>query len=292
MVHLEERYLYINRLKESQVLKPLVTEILSDGVIETLTESYEANSVALNLLIFVKNEDRVSAMTLYDVFSKRRPTKETHWVYDDFVLFALVCTVRKFSLSTEWLKGVLELTITTGSNIDKTVRHTFNNLLSGNLLGNDDFYQISIVCQKLTGQLFVDNLKVDTMLKDLWTKNFPFFESDFLNVISLKAIEIAFESKGILSPIEFFEGVKFSGFFRERVDSVANGISWSVVTLLCAITYCFLFKINLIEDKLINQLFNFSVSVLGIGLLGIFKIQKPMKEKIRKIIYRFWRYTP
>jgi hypothetical protein len=59
------------------------------------------------------------------------------------------------------------------------------------------------------------------MFNFLWRHSFPFFNSPFLNLVSLKALELAFHRKGLLSPEQFFATEQFTDRFLRRTRNIA-----------------------------------------------------------------------
>ena len=81
--------------------------------------------------------------------------------------------------------------------------------------------QVSLVYQFLTGEQDPGEPRLNKMFKFLWRRPFPFFTSPFLNLISLKALELAFHRKGLLNPEQFFATKQFSGRFLHRTRRLA-----------------------------------------------------------------------
>ncbi|MND81371.1 hypothetical protein D3C80_731690 [compost metagenome] len=148
MVYIEEHSAYLQRLKQSP-LAPLLNEILYEPVANYSLETHNANEVAVSLIICVKTNNKVHAEQILNQFSKRKINKESHWIYDNFIVFSLVCAVHKFNLPVHWIRETINVTYSQANPIDKKIKDTFRNILTGNYNSKGDYHQISLVYQFL-----------------------------------------------------------------------------------------------------------------------------------------------
>lgn len=285
MVHLEARHEYLSNLNKSGIVAVLIDEILYDKTGPIEPNPSEASEVALALLRCIRKDKKDWASEIYWRFSHRQPTKESHWIYDEFVMFALCSTVVRFSFDKAWLMKVLALCQNTGSEQTK-IYNSFRNVLSGNLNANGDFYQVSIVYQHLSNAYSYDGNLVDEMLEELWAIEFPFYESVFLNIVSLKAIGLSLQFKGVLKPGELAHSKEFVAKFLKRT----NLISYSI-TIMLLVT--FVIGACIAYWKLYERyptIFAFVTAISGIGLLGILTLRKPINLWLNKGIRKFFGY--
>jgi RsiW-degrading membrane proteinase PrsW (M82 family) len=66
------------------------------------------------------------------------------------------------------------------------------------------------------------------MVSYLWRHPFPWFDSEFLTIISMRAIRAAFEVKGLLNPEQRFATEQFADRFLSRVQRLSKGVAWCV----------------------------------------------------------------
>jgi len=288
MVHIEIQYEYLKKIRQSPEISPLIDIIINESKSAVFqNNNSNAFSVAYDLFVCVQNNRRDKAIEIYDSFSKRHPSKETPWVYNEFVLFSLICAINKFNLDKKWLESVLDLQGQSTDEERRIILSSFRNILAGNFNVKQDFHQISLVCQHYIGLQNYQVDRIDKMIKNLWLKDFPFHSSDFLNVISLKAIQIAFDSKGLLSPQEFQDSKVFVNKFVKRTEIIGKVIVWlvllSVFSILVAVGWHYY---NSQDNKSVwSRIMNFATGTLGVGVIAIFTLRK----KIEGIVIKFIR---
>jgi hypothetical protein len=286
MVHLETKYEYLEKCKEDIQVKNLVNQILKEESIPIIVDQNNASIVAVNLITCIKKNDREMALEIYTQFAKRKPTRESHWIYDEFVVFALLCTVCKFSFDTIWIRDVIHFSSQTRTPELQTINTTFLNILNGNFNVKQDYHQISLVCQHLIKNESYDLERVNKMFAKLWNLPFPFFESTFLNIISIRAIEISFAIKGLLSPQNYFDHQYFIERFFNRTEVAAKICSWFTLLVSAAALYYLLWKVNVTNEKLTS----FIISVTGVGVAAIFGLRKKMQDNVTVYLRKIFGY--
>jgi len=267
MVYIEQQSNFLQQLMQTP-LAPLLKEVLFDDVAEHSLQTHNANEVAINLIICVKTNNKTDAEQIFDQFSKRQYNKDSHWIYDNFIVFCIVSAVHKFRFNPEWITGVINLTYSKASLIDKRIKDTFRNILAGNYDSKGDFHQISVVYRFIAKCEIMDNNRLNDMYIELWEATFPFTDDDFLNVISLKAIEIAFLKKALLNPHEFRLLDTFIPRFRRRCENIADILSWLIIAVITIYSFYLLWilyeKAN--TYPLLSKLLFFLLSISGFGV--------------------------
>ncbi len=285
MVHLETRYEYLKNLNKSDIVAVLIDELLYDKTGPIDSNSSEASEVAIALFRCIRKNEEGLASEIYLRFSKRQPTKESHWIYDEFVIFALCSAVSRFNFDKMWLTKVLSLCPNKGVEQAK-IYDSFRNVLSGNLTANGDFFQVSLVYQHLSGTYSYSDDLINKMFCELWKSEFPFYESSFLNIISLKAIGLTLQLKSILKPEELVHNQKFMTVFLKRTNLISYIITAILLVGIMAIAFIGYWK--LYEDY--PAIFAFVTAISGIGLISIWAKYKPINRWLSKKIRHFWGY--
>lgn len=284
MVHLELKYEYLKIIKQSSEISPLIDLIIDERRSSPFQNiNSNAFSVAHDLLICIFKNDKKRADEMYNNFSKRQPNHETPWVYNEFVLFSLICAVAKFNLDKKWIESVLDLQGQSTDAERRVILSSLRNILAENINVKEDFHQISLVFQHISGKQNFQQERIDKMFKNLWLKDFPFHQSDFLNVISLKAIQIAFNSKGLLSPQDLYDSKIFLRKFTYRTEIFGKTVAWicvvSMFVILVAISWYYY------DKSVFAKAISFTTGILGIGVVAIFKVRKA----IEKIVVKYTR---
>ena len=289
MVYIEEQSAYLSQLKLSP-LAPLLNEVLYDRVAGYSMETHNANEVAVSLIICVKTGNKTDAETILNQFSKRRVNKDSHWIYDNFIVFSIVCAVHKFELSTDWISGAINLTYSAATPVDKKIKDTFRNILTGNYSSRGDYHQISVVYQFLAKDEKPNEARINEMYIELWEASFPFSDDDFLNVMSLKAIEVAFTKKALLNPHQFALMNSFVPSFKKRSEMIAKTVSW---TLIAVITVGSFYLLDLLNEKsksypLFSKVLFFLLSVSGFGVSIFWGWKKGLSKFILMLINKLF----
>lgn len=288
MVHLEVKYEYLASIRQSAEINALTDAILLDKVASVGDFRNDASQVALDLIACVRQNDKNKAEFLYNHFSRRNPTKESHWIHDEFVVFALVCAVQKFSFNDAWVKEVLLLTSQTTDVILQRINETFKNILAGNYNAKGDLHQISLVYQHISKNEDYDNERINKMFCKLWEMKFPFYDSTFLNIVSLKAIELAFELKGLLDPQEYNQSKQFLSRFLDHTLALGSILAWISLILVTGVLYLVLWEASIINEKLTS----FLISVSGITIMGVIGLHKWLKTLFSSSIRKLFGYKP
>ena len=236
----------------------------------------DSNSIACNVFHFVRHADEVRCQELYQQLLSRKPNKETEWIYNDYLVFSLVCAVKKFALPSEWVRQLLALRATQDEEKQR-LNATLSNILAGNLNSREDYHQVSLVYQSLTGEQVPDEARLNKMFNFLWRRPFPFFTSPFLNLISLKAVELAFHRKGLLNPEQFFATEQFTARFLRRTRRLAALlVSVPVVLVIVGLVIATIRYPNNAGVKIVLLL----MSVFGVDVLASIS---GMRDKLRTL---------
>jgi len=291
MVYIEQQSAYLSQFADSPI-ESLLNEILKQEVGKFSDDIHNAGDLALNLLISLKSNDEEKAIKYYTIFNKRQPTKESHWIYDNYILFAIVCTVRKFKLDAQWIRNVINISYNGADQTNKKIKDTFKNILAENYNAKGDFHQISLLYQYLANDGHYQNEAINKMFHHLWVKTFPFFEEDFLNVLSIKAIEIAFSKKALLNEREFYYLNGFVPSFNARADFIAKMFARFIIIGLITVVFYVLWQLNNSEKQypLAVKTIVFLSSFSGVGVLAVWGWKSNLASFFRTFINRLFDY--
>lgn len=242
--------------------------------------------VVQHLLVCVRCNDQATAVALYKKLSTRSPRPETEWIHNDYLVFALVCAVRKFQLDDSWLRRIVHLR-PRDEECNGLINKTFENILAGNYNAREDYHQISEVFQLVTGQSQPDGERSNKMVSYLWRHSFPWFDSDFLIIISMRAIRAAFEAKGLLNPEQSFAAEKFTERFISRVSSISNGFSWLVFGM--AVGGMASLALFYAEDPRGKMVLG-TLAVFGLGLGTLTDLRKKLSAWAEQLLKRLLGY--
>lgn len=249
----------------------------------------DSNSIACNVFHLVRYTDEARCRELYQQLQSRKPNKETEWIYNDYLVFSLVCAVKKFALPGEWVRQLLALRATQDEEKQR-LNATLGNILAGNLNSREDYHQVSLVYQLLIGEQAPDETRLNKMFKFLWRRPFPFFTSPFLNLISLKALELAFHRKGLLNPEQFFATEQFTSRFLHRTRRLAALlVSVPVILLIVGLVIATVRYPNNAGVKVVLLL----MSVFGVDVLAsVSGLRDYLRTRTTAALRRALGYSP
>lgn len=247
----------------------------------------DTDSVVSNLLFYVRRADSAAATSLYQKLATRQVRVDSEWIHNDYLVFALVCVVQKFQLDGKWVRQVLH----NRPNADATQRlinKSFDNLLAGNHNAKEDYHQISIAYQLITQQEQFDGERLHKMFAYLWRHSFPYFESEFLNIVSLRAIRAAFEAKGLTDIEQRFVAEKFAHQFLKRVAKISKILTYSLfILIIIAMSTGAIFYA---ENKWVKGILA-GLTTLGLGASFFADIRSWVALRVEKLVQKFWGYS-
>lgn len=239
------------------------------------------------MLFYVRRADSAAATSLYQKLATRQVRVDSEWIHNDYLVFALVCVVQKFQLDGKWVRQVLH----NRPNADATqwlINKSFDNLLAGNYNAKEDYHQISIVYQLITQQEQFDVERLHKMFAYLWRHSFPYFESEFLNVVSLRAIRAAFEAKGLTDIEQRFVAERFAHQFLKRVSTISKALTYSIfILIIIAMSTGAIFYA---ENKWVKGALA-GLTTLGLGASFFADIRSWVALRVEKLVQKFWGYS-
>ena len=258
------------------------------GLVAPALNPSDTLNTSINLLVYVRQADTVAATSLYQKLSARQSRPDSEWIHNDYFVFALVCTVRKFQLDSQWLRQLMGHRPNSDSE-QRLINKTFDNIIAGNYNAREDYHQISVICQLVTHQEQLEAERLHKMFAYLWRHPFPYFESEFLNIVSLRAIKVSFEAKGLLNPEQRFVTEKFAAHFLARVAVISKVLGYSV--FLVAIVGMSVGAVFYAENKVVRMVLAI-LTTLGLGASFFADIRNWVATRFEKLVRKFWGYSP
>ncbi|MCE7996344.1 MAG: hypothetical protein HEP71_30475 [Roseivirga sp.] len=279
MVFVENKSSYINHLLENGEQKNVVDYLFRDYKATPAVTNYsDARAVSDEILAALAIDNKSRFESAYEAFSSRKPTAKSHWIYNDFLILLLIAGTKKFQVKNDWLHEVIDLRAGGDAELKK-VTHTFTQLLNGNSANTErSFQQIEFVYLFLSGQSNPSNLDLNRLYSNLTKMPFPFYESDFVNVCSLKAIDLIITWKGFSDQEGLVSYKSFLPKFLKRTDSFGKWIVNTIIfILLSGLGYLIYYAIKNPDNKLISLVFTL-MGTLGLSVIGLFKARKKTRE--------------
>jgi hypothetical protein len=197
-------------------------------------ESVNSDTDALyyNFLVAIADNNKQLFEKAYTEFSRKRPSPDSPWVKNDFLVFTLLCGIAKFDLDWGWIRNVLQ-NRTTGSSEQQALDLTFRNISNQNYLSRDNLYSVIIVFLDLFNRPQLGKIEMDETYLSITNSNgILLSKNDFLIVIALRAYDIIILSKETPDSTEMVQLKLFRPLFLERTKVFSNIIFYLIISLM------------------------------------------------------------
>ncbi len=285
MVFVEEKSNYLQKIEKENDLFFLKEYFWHKSVVSITSESKTVHK-----LIFALAHNDISQIEeIIDDYSKREPNPQSAYINNDLITFLFVCIIQKFNLEKQWLINFIEQRKSEEEE-KKSITKTFQNLLNDNFESKDNYFEIVIVYKEILGTIQNNKNILNETYEKLSKKTFPFYDSQFLNLISLRAIDLIILWKGLDDYTEFNNLKTFSQVFDNRVSILSKILSWICILFFLSLTIYFSYKLffgTKEEKDLFSQIFSV-LSLVGFSLIGIGrkKVETFFKNSLNKLYGR------
>ncbi len=227
MVFIEEKSTYLQKFERGNDFC-FFKEYLQKKQIELPTE----NSSLVSKLLYALAFSEISLVSkLVEENSAKTPTPDSPYIYKDLQIFLFICATKKFGLEQDWILKFVE-NRRSEEQEKNSITKTFQNLLEDNLISKDNYFEIVIVYKSI---IEVED-PVETTLNEAYDKlsnmEFPYYNSDFLNLIAIKAIDLIILSKGLTNFRNFRKLLEFAEKFDKRIKQVATGFFYLITVFM------------------------------------------------------------
>jgi hypothetical protein len=286
MVSLKEKHSYLKDFEDKPKIQSFIDLINEKISIQAIESTNDTDKCYFDMINALSKKSKKAFCTSYEDFTRRKPSLESAWLYNDFLIFVIIMGVSKFLIDKEWIKDVLNLRNNTNQEFQK-VNRTFKNILSGNLANTDNIHEVVIVYQELQNQpQLSQELLNSTYLKlsnqvDLIEKH-----NDFLTVISLRAFDIIITTKDTPDATEINNLKKFKQVFVGRINLISD-LLYGLI-LICIVTTIFkYYKESEGFKDFINDL-GAVFSILGIAVIAAIKY---IRKAVRYLLLSIFGYN-
>lgn len=192
----------------------------------------------------IQDSSKLEFEKVLEDLSRRRITDDANWIYDDFLLFALITGARLFKSKTDFLNRICEHRISIQVGREGEVAQTFRAIIQQQK-GAPSKYLV-LVCSIYEGLTDFDdefvNQAYDQAVDSLSQKG----EAPFRRLLALKAYDSVVSLKG-LEDKKFHQAHQdFIDTFSRRASILANSIFYSFLFLV-TIVWGYVFYVYLSE---------------------------------------------
>lgn len=231
MVSLADRQ-YLQQLDSDLYTRSLIAFLFDKSVSAASHKNGNtADDVAISALHSVQRNDPESFDGSYGEIKRRKPKRDSDWIHNDLLLFALTAGVAKFDREPEWLLNVLQLRMENTDEEKRLITQTLLDAVNGNFESIDNSKPLMVVIKHFLSLSLGSEEYVNSTYRELAESSFPHYDSVLLNIVCLRAIDlIVFHKK--LGSMKWYQATDaFLDSFVKRVRQ----LSWSLWLLTFAV---------------------------------------------------------
>jgi hypothetical protein len=284
MVLIEERSGYLQKFDEGSDFCLLRNFLLNKQVDKPTQES----SLVHKTLFAIISNNISPIKDILDDFSAKSPTSESQYIYKDLMLFLFICVAKKFGLDQSWLLKFVEQRESEEEE-KNSITKTFQNLLKDNLESKDNYFEIVIAYKDILGMTEESEVILNATYEKLSKKRFPFYDSDFLNLIAFKAIDLIILTKGVTIIRPYRNLREFAERFDKRIRQISAAFFYLALVIIFFIQGYIAYK-YFWGDENQSQTMGKIITVLaylGVGTIGFVRRRK-VEDFFQKRIKRFF----
>lgn len=272
MVSVEERISYLNKIQQIPKIK-LFSDLLNGKY--CVANIANADVAYIGFIDSISNNNEQKFKEFYNDFSRKKPSVESLWINDDFLIFVLILGIVRYKIDRTWIKEAINAR-TTQKSEHLSINKTFSNILDDNFQSNDNLYEIIIVLQDFLN-LAISTEHLDSLYNRI-SNNINLYSSqnDFLVCLSMKAMDIIIISKGLPDNKEIANMRDFVIFFQNRVTTISKVIYILILSGIIILMFIFWEK----YAEFLNAM-SLVFGLLGVGLLTFIKW---VQEKINELL--------
>ena len=272
MVSVENRISYLNKIQQIPKIR-LFSDLLNGR--HCVNNIADVDSTYVSFINSLSNNNEQNFKELYNDFSRKKPSSESLWINDDFLIFILTLGIVRYKIDRTWIKEAISAR-TTKKAERLSINKTFPNILDDNFQSNDNLYEIVIVFQDFL------NLAISVEhFDDLYCRisnNVDLFSSqnDFLVCLSMRAMDIIVISKGLPGNKEIVNMRDFVTLFQRRVKTISKIVYILILSVIIILMFVF-------WEKYV-EFFNAASVVFGLLGAGLLTFMKWVQNKINEFL--------
>jgi hypothetical protein len=267
VVSIEDRLSFLEEIKKNKKVEAFLSFISNESINVIPEESSATDHSYYRAINAILNDDNDEFSSIYVEFTSRQPTAQSPYVHDDFLLFVLICGLKKYNIvDNSWLIQVLN--IRNDSQTESlAIKNTFLNILKDNFKSNDNLFEIIIVCQNVVDKIFIDQSAINSTYLKISKRDLgQMYTSLFLNLISYRAFDVIILLKEFPDSELIQALINFEKIFDQRALWVSRFLYFLTVGLLLYLGYALIGYKNSIKVEL-NTLSIF-FQLLGVAFIG------------------------
>ncbi len=283
MVSIVERSSYISELRKNPKVNCLFGFLFGSS-----SKDYGDDNFS-QIIKSLERNDKVKFNQIYKELNSREPSNHLPYVHDDFLLFSLILGCKKFNIDLSWVKRILSVRSTTDVE-GNLITISLINIIENNFLSQNNNFGIILSFESILNQKYTSWQERKLFYIDIIKEKFPFYSSDLLNLLALKAYDIVILEGDESRESKYNRLSSFETSFLNRINNLSKVLHWTLnLLLICLLLYFYVndssFKSLLTDNSVI-------VSILGLGGIAAQVIfNNKVSKGIRYFLYWMWGYN-
>lgn len=279
MVPIEERLLYINKIKS--IPKVNLFHNLLNGKECNIDSSIVDKAYHGFVNSLLKNDEEEFRKN-YEDFSRKKPSNESLWINDNFLIFVLLLGIHRYQIDKNWIREAITKR-TTQKEEYLSINRTFLNILDENYQSNDNLFEIVLIFQNFLN-LSLSTEQLNKVYNKISNNGDLFLSSnDFIICASIKSIDIIFMVKETPDHKEISNLRNFSSLFKQRVELVSKTIYYIILFSVIVLM--------IIYWNRFSDFFNSASVILGLFGASLLTFIKKVQKLIEKFILSILGYS-
>lgn len=283
MVFIEEKHSYLSSIADQPKQKALYALVSDETFAGQPIEVSETDAIYYSSIQAIKKNTKTDFDTQYAKISKRKVSENSAapFVYDDFLIFALVIGVLKFECDKNWLLGVIR------NRAKGKTTTTFENLLTGNYQSKANNQSMVLAFLFLLDKSKITNDQLNEAYNAM-SDTKESFNNDFIRIVHYRAFDIIIQFKLPRDTDEVSRLLEFESRFKKRIN-VFSIIAYNLFIVGVLVGAYKILQLLPEDKKLVVNDLNLIIGLGAIiGLSGNF-IPK-LKTKFQELILRAFGY--
>ena len=294
MVPLKDRQELYAKCGENAAQLAFVQWIFGDHITVAANDlTQNTSDIVRNAVLALSNDSKRAFAKIYESFAKRKPNKNSPWIYDDILVCTLTIGIAKFSIDQQPLNAVIALRKQATDDKSRAITEVFENALENTLEMTGRMSFIRLCISNALGQNFkLSNTSANTIYNEAISILKDTSHNLFLRLCALKSCDIIVTLKDLETPGRLNAMEHFVDTFQRRTHQIGAIV---YVSVLCTIFAYFMHKYA--TDPAFN-IKNWShivgnvANIFGIlSFIGIAITKRHIEDGISRFIFFIFGYN-
>lgn len=260
------------------------TSFLFGHPVEIPAEPDYSNAHTASLATFAAFQSRDDALfrKIYNELSRRRLRPDAPWWLNDPLMYGLVLCAARFGGDTSWLQTTLSFRVEHSTGESQKTALTLTDILSENW-GNDiNIRPLVLLAQYLLCSEAIALSLLNSVYHMVTETPFPYYESNFLNSVCLRAFDIVILLKAIEPPVHALILGRMVETAWKRSRNIGRAVWWTIFACILVLFAWLLLWVKDLGAGSMKQWIE-TLSLIGIPIVSILPIW-PWISKRKRIV--------